>query len=174
MAVGPVSGALIMIPNPVPRRPERRRVPSAAGAALVLCLLSGPAAAADGTPGTDPEMNRVQQEIAGGFARGEADRIARLLSPKMKTYVACRMLAEADGYYGADQLRLLLQRLFRGRTTTSFRVVQPAASRNDGQAVMQAVWTFRDYGAAAADIRLAFTLALDAGAWRLREIRDRT
>ena len=173
MPVGPVSGAPIMNPSPATRRLERWRVLRAAGAALALCLLSGPVAA-DGAPGAEPELNRVQQEIAGGFTRGEADRIARLLSPKMKTYVACRVLAEADGYYGADQLRLLLQRLFRGRTTTSFRVVQQAAARPDGQAVMQAVWTFRDYGAAAADIRLAFTLALDAGAWRLREIRDLT
>ena len=163
-----------MIPNPVISRPERRRVPTAAGVALVLCLLSGGVTAADHAPGAEPEMSRLQQEIAAGFTGGEADRIARLLSPRMKTYVACRMLAEADGYYGADQLRLLLHRLFRGRTTTSVRVVQPAAARHDGQAVMQAVWTFRDYGAAAADIRLAFTLALDGGAWRLREIRDLT
>src|SRR5262245_4213188 len=155
MAVGSVSGAPIMIPSPATPRLERWRLPCAAGAALALWLPSAPLVAADAAPGTEPELNRVQQEIAGGFTRGEADRIARLLSPKMKTYVACRMLAEADGYYGADQLRLLLQRLFRGRTTTSFRVVQTAAARHDGQAVMQAVWTFRDYGAAAADIGLA-------------------
>jgi len=119
-------------------------------------------------------MRRLQDEIGIGFTRGEADHIARLLSSKMKTYVACRMLADADGYYGADQLRLLLRRLFRGRTTTGFRLVQAAAQRPDGQAVMQAIWTFRETGAAAADIRLAFTLAREAGAWRLREIRDLT
>jgi len=119
-------------------------------------------------------MHRLQDEIGIGFTNGEADRIARLLSPKMKSYVACRMLADADGYYGADQLLLLLRRLFRGRATTGFRVVQAAAQRPDGQAVMQAIWTFRESGAAAADIRLAFTLAREAGAWRLREIRDLT
>jgi len=116
----------------------------------------------------------LQEEIGIGFKQGEADRISVLLSPKMKTYVACRMLAEADGYYGSDQLRLLLRRLFRGRITASFRVVQAAVQRPDGQAVMQVIWTFRETGAAAADIRLSFTLAREAGAWRLREIRDLT
>lgn len=161
--------------SPIPRRnPRHRGRHRAAGLLLVLCLLPTAMFAAATAPSNEPEMRRLQEEIATGFQRGEADRIARLLSSKMKTYVACRMLAEADGYYGADQLRLLLRRLFRGRESVGFRTVQAASERPDGQAVMQAIWTFRESGAAAADIRLAFTLAREAGAWRLREIRDLT
>jgi hypothetical protein len=161
--------------SPILRRSARRSgLLRAAGALFALCLLPAAGVAADPRSSSEPEMRRLQEEIGIGFARGEADRIARLLSPKMKTYVACRMLADDDGYYGTDQLRLLLRRLFRGRATTGFRVVQSAAQRPDGQAVMQAIWTFRETGAAAADIRLAFTLAREAGAWRLREIRDLT
>lgn len=170
-----------MSPNRLPRRiPRPRGLFRVAAFALALGLVPdmagavGEPGAAGSAPPTEPEMRRLQGEIGAGFTQGEADRIARLLSPKMKTYVACRMLAEADGYYGADQLRLLLRRLFRGRVTTGFRVVQPAVQRPDGQAVMQAIWTFRESGAATADVRLAFTLAREAGAWRLREIRDLT
>jgi hypothetical protein len=162
-----------MTPSPAFHGSSRPRVLRAAGTAL-LCLFTAVATHADTGSSAEPQLGRLQEEIAGAFTRADADAIARLLSPKMKTYVACRMLAEADGYYGADQLRLLMRRLFRGRSTTGFRVVQPAAQRLDGQAVMQAVWTFRESGGAGADIRLSFSLAREGGAWRLREIRDLT
>lgn len=143
--------------------------------ALLLAALAAPARAAVDTeerPAVDPELLRHQSEIAAGFNGADADRVARLLSPRLKTYVACRLLAEADGYYGADQLKLLLRRLFRGRQTTGFTVVTPAGPRPDGQAVLQAIWAYRDAASPTGQLRLAFTLAREAGAWRLREIRD--
>ena len=142
---------------------------------LVLGLAAAPALAAPETgerPGVDPELLRHESEIMAGFSEADADRVARLLSPRLKTYVACHPLAREDGYYGADQLRLLLRRLFRGRETTGFKVVTQVSPRQDGQAVLQAIWSYRDAVSPTAQLHLAFTLAREAGAWRLREIRD--
>ena len=137
-----------------------------------LAVPARAAADAEARPAVDPEILHHQSEIAAGFNSADADRVARLLSPRLKTYVACRLLAEADGYYGSDQLKLLLRRLFRGRETTGFSVVTPAAPRPDGQAVLQAIWAYRDAASPTGQLHLAFTLAREAGAWRLREIRD--
>jgi hypothetical protein len=139
----------------------------------LLATVSARRAVAPEVPSTvDPELRRHQTELEAGFAAADADRIARLLSSRLKTYVACHTLAQEDGYYGADQLRLLLRRLFRGRETTGFKVVTEVTRRPDGQAVLQAIWSYRDTASLTAQVHLAFTLALESGAWRLREIRD--
>lgn len=144
--------------------------------ALLIASALGTNGAA-GTPeaarnGVDPELVRQQTEIEAAFTGSDADRVARLLSPRLKTYVACQSLAREDGYYGGDQLRILLRRLFRGRESTGFRVITAVTPRPDGQAVLQGVWSFRDATSPAAQMHLAFTLARDGDAWRLREIRD--
>jgi hypothetical protein len=142
---------------------------------VALLALGAPLRAAvvpEARPPADPEMERQQVEIAAGFTGADADRVARLLSPRLKTYVACHTLAPEDGYYGADQLRLLLRRLFRGRETTGFKVVSPVNRRPDGQAVLQAIWSYRDAASPTAQVHLAFTLTREGDAWRLREIRD--
>lgn len=153
-----------------PRRGVRAILALVSALALCPWIEAAPAPA---DPGGESEVRRLQEEIGAGFREGDADRIAALLSPKVKTYVACRLVADADGYYGADQLRLLLRRLFRGRETARFEVVQPAAPRAGEQAVLQALWSYRE-GGATATLRLAFTLARDTGTWRLREIRERS
>jgi hypothetical protein len=156
-----------------PGKPFGRRSLAVAGlVAICSCLLAAAPGAAPGPSGT--ELRHMEEEITAGFVGGDADRIARLLSPHMKTYVACRLVAEADGYYGSDQLRLLLRRLFRGRETVRFEVLQPAVPRAGGQASMQALWSFRDSGSTSPEVRLAFTLAPEGNVWRLREIRDLT
>jgi hypothetical protein len=167
-----LSSASNMMQSPAFRRFPRRRVLRAVGAAIALCLVPRPAGSVDPAPVHDAEIHRQKNEIETGFTHGEADRISRLLSQKMKTYVACRMIAEADGYYGPDQVRLLLHRLFRDRTTKEFKVDPTIVTGPGGQAVIRAEWTFRDSGTSTAAIRLAFTLSREAGPWRLREIRD--
>ncbi len=150
--------------------------PSPLVAALVaLVALGAPLGAAaepEERPPVDPELYRQQVEITSGFTGADADRVAHLLSPRLKTYVACHALAPEDGYYGADQLRLLLRRLFHGRETTGFKVVSPVNRRPDGQAVIQAIWSYRDAASPTEQVHLAFTLAREGDDWRLREIRD--
>ncbi|HUD70641.1 MAG TPA: hypothetical protein VMQ62_01660 [Dongiaceae bacterium] len=141
-------------------------------ALLALGASTGAAVEPEGPLPVDPELYRQQVEITAGFTGADADRVARLLSPRLKTYVACHALAPEDGYYGADQLRLLLRRLFRGRETTGFKLVSTVTRRPDGQAVLQAIWSYRDAASATAQFHLAFTLAHQGNGWRLREIRD--
>jgi hypothetical protein len=124
-------------------------------------------------PAREAGLEQIETLIAAGFRNGDADRLAEAFSRRIKTYVACAPLAAADGYYGADQMRLLLRRLFRGRETVSFRILEPAARRRpDGLAVLSALWTYRQRAASPAQVRLSFGLAPEAGAWRVREIRD--
>lgn len=153
-----------------------RRLTGIPALAVVISASLGPIFAAEPTderrPGADPELQRQEAEITAAFSAADADRVARLLSTHLKTYVACQALAREDGYYGADQLRFLLRRLFRGRESTGFKVITAVTVRADGQAVLQGIWTYRDVVSPAAQLHLAFTLARESGAWRLREIRD--
>lgn len=137
-----------------------------------LLAPAGTAAEPEPRPAVDPELLRHETEIVAGFSGADAERVARLLSPRLKTYVSCHSLAPEDGYYGTDQLRLFLRRLFSGRETTGFKVVTPVSPRPDGRAVLQAIWSYRDAASPNAQIHFGFTLAREAGAWRLREIRD--
>ena len=157
----------------------RARLPFSPSSLITLflalsALLAPGGAAAEPVPrpAVDLELLRHETEIVAGFSGADAERVARLLSPRLKTYVSCQALAREDGYYGTDQLRLFLRRLFRGRETTGFKVVTPVTPRPDGQAVLQAIWSYRDAASPNAQIHFAFTLGRDAGAWRLREIRD--
>ena len=144
---------------------------------LFISVVAPPARAADPgderAAGPDPGLVQVQQTLSTGFQQLNADLLASAFSRRIKTYVACALLASDDGYYGADQMRLLLRRLFRGRESVRFKLLEPAAhARPDGQAVVPALWVYREPGAPATEVRLSFSLAPEAGTWRVREIRD--
>lgn len=141
---------------------------------MLLSAVASPCAAADKPAETrDDGLTQIESLIASGFQKGDAERLAVAFSRRVKTYVACSPLATSDGYYGAEQIRLLLRRMFRGRETVSFRVLEPAARRRpDGMAVLSALWTYRDASAPLTQIRLSFGLGSESGSWRVREIRD--
>lgn len=120
----------------------------------------------------DAGLQRLETLITTGFRSGDDDRLAAAFSRRVKTYVACAPLATDDGYYGADQMRLLLRRMFRGKETVRFRILEPAARRPDGLAVISALWEYRDPTSALSQVRLSFGLAPEEGAWHVREIRD--
>jgi hypothetical protein len=140
-------------------------------ASLLLSTLAAPPAGAAGE--IDPALRAAQQQVTDAFVQGDEPRLSSTLSPKMKTYVACPLLGLGDGYYGADQMRLLLRRLFRDRETVRFRILQPTKGTGpDGSAVVMAVWSYREGGAPPTDARLTFTFAREGEAWRVREIRE--
>lgn len=121
----------------------------------------------------DPGLAHVQETIVRGFTTTNADLLATTISRRVKTYVASARLAADDGYYGADQVRLLLLRMFRGRETVGFRLLEPEVRpRADGVAVISAVWSYREAGSPPGDIRLSFSVGPESGLWRVREIRD--
>ena len=132
------------------------------------------AAAEAGSAGTTEAGLKIAQEsIAQAFQEGNADRLAALFSRRIKTYVAWSPLAADDGYYGADQIRLLLRRLFRGCETVRFRLLEPVSqARPDGVAVVPAAWVFRRDGSTPTEVRISLRLGPESGAWRVREIRD--
>jgi hypothetical protein len=141
---------------------------------LVACALAAaalhPSAAA--APGED-RLQRLQDAIAAGFTRADAGQMETVFSVRMKTYVACAPLGVEDGYYGADQMQILLRRLFRGRSTERFQILErDERARADGLAVVTALWSYRQAGSPPAEIRFAFTIAPEADAWHVREIRD--
>jgi hypothetical protein len=139
-------------------------------ASLLLTTLAAPPA---GAGELDPAFRAVQQQVTDAFVQADASRLSSTLSPKMKTYVACPLLGLGDGYYGADQMRLLFRRLFRDRETVRFRILQPTKGTGpDGSAVVMAAWSYREGGAPPAEARLTFTLAREGEAWRVREIRE--
>ena len=136
----------------------------------LLWLLAAPAAPA---AVVDPGLAATERLVADAFNRADADRLAATLSPKSKTYVACGALGVGDGYYGTDQMRILLRRLFRDRETIRFKALPPPMTpRPDGTAVAMVAWTYRDAGSPRADARLALSFAREPEGWRLREIRD--
>jgi hypothetical protein len=132
----------------------------------------GDAPDGDGKP-REAGLEQIENLIVASFETTDADRLATAFSRRVKTYVAYAPLADADGYYGADQMRLLLRRMFRGRETVRFRILEPAARRRpDGLAVLTAVWAFRESSAPVTQARLSFGLGPEGGSWRVREIRD--
>jgi len=138
--------------------------------ATLWLLAAAPAAAA---PPPDPGLVSSERRVADAFNRADADRLAAALSQRLKTYVACAALGVGDGYYGSDQMRILLRRLFRDRETVRFRALPPPmAPRADGTAVAMVAWSYRDAGSPPAEARLALSFAREPDGWRLREIRD--
>lgn len=142
---------------------------------MVLFAVLWLTAAAAGPPAAapDPGLTASERQVADAFNRADADRLAAALSQRLKTYVACGALGVGDGYYGADQMRILLRRLFRDRETVRFRALPPPMTpRPDGTAVAMVAWTYRDAGSPPAEARLALSFAREPDGWRLREIRD--
>jgi hypothetical protein len=140
-------------------------------ASLLLFALAAPSPAS--AAAQDPALRQAQQQVTDAFVQADAQHLSSTLSPHMKTYVACPLLGLGDGYYGADQMHLLLRRLFHDRETVRFRILQPTKGTGpDGSAVVMAVWSYREAGAPPSEARLTFTFAREGEAWRVREIRE--
>ena len=141
-------------------------------AVLVSARSPGATAGEQGEGREAPPFEAVRDPIRAAFARGDADRLRPVLSRRTKTYVSLEETGAPDGYYGADQLILLFRRMFAGLTTVRLSFGDPAEGpRPDGQAALTAQWIHRRDTGGRSETRLAFILALEAGAWRIREIR---
>jgi hypothetical protein len=129
-------------------------------------------------PGADKEkppspLAELHQQVERAFVRCDAALLRPVLSRRSKTFVASRALAPADGYYGADQLLLLFERLFEGRTTVRFTALSPDPKpRRDGRASLPIRWTSIGSDRSRSEISLALILAREGTDWKIREIRD--
>src|SRR5262245_42990611 len=79
---------------------------------LLLLAIGAFAASADAPDGAgvprEAGLEQIESLIVASFEKSDADRLATAFSRRVKTYVAYAPLADADGYYGADQMRLML------------------------------------------------------------------
>ncbi|PYS96244.1 MAG: hypothetical protein DMF50_05375 [Acidobacteria bacterium] len=164
-----------------------------AGPALLLALLFAGLDAPPGSgqvrppvtsPPASPRPRRPGDEAAEGlhkaaetlekaFTRGDARDLRGLLPRRLKTYVSSRALAIADGYYGSDQVLLILRRIFERRVTLRFAPLEAETRpRARARATFSALWVFRDEDAPASEARITFVFAPEGSAWTIREIRD--
>jgi len=157
---------------------------AALGAALVV-LCAGPAplqAKANGRPAPasttaepthDDYPTRLHAAIESAFARCDPSPLRTAFSPRVKTHLASPVFEIPAGYYGADQILLMLRRWFAGRTTMRFRLDPlESAHRADGRHIVAARWQYREEGSSRSNVRLLFTLAPEGPVWYIREIRE--
>jgi len=142
-------------------------------AVVALPALSFPPAfAAEETPTPTP-VAKLSARVERAFTRCDAAQLRPVLPRKVKMLVATRALAPSDGYYGADQLLILFERLFDGRTTIGFRAISSdPKTRRDGRASLQIRWISSDSGESRSEISLTLILVKEGTDWQIREIRD--
>ena len=139
---------------------------------LLLALSLAPARAAEETPPPSP-LAKLHARVERAFGRCDAGILRPLLSRRVKTFVDSRVLAPSDGYYGADQLLLLFERLFERRTTISFTALSADLKpRRDGRARLPIRWISREGGSSRNEISLTLILDTEGATWHIREIRD--
>jgi len=142
-------------------------------ATMVGLELSPPQAlAAEETTPPSPLM-KLQAQVERAFGRCDAAMLRPILSRRFKTLVATRVLAPSDGYYAADQLLILFERLFEGRTTVRFKAISADSKpRGDGRASLPIRWISSDGGQSHTEVTFVLMLARYDGDWQIREIRD--
>jgi len=155
-------------------------VPGAATFALCALLVAAPVAgvaASGGSPEEDPErdagLGDLSEAIESAFRLCDVEPLRTAFSRNVKTLLSSRTLGVRQGYYGADQVLLILRRGFRSRTTVRFKL----GDRDDAvpqseRRLLSARWLYRDEGDSKSEARLSFTLARDGPAWHIREIRE--
>ena len=107
------------------------------------------------------------------FREGRVSLLRQLVSPEKKTYLSSPGLDFEDGYYSGDQVVLLIQEVFRFRTTVKFSFLKgadPPAEASRVQTVAR--WTYRQGKSKDRTVQLAFTLIRRDGGWLLKEIRE--
>lgn len=161
-----------------PMSQNSRRFSGAARASLAataLCAffpVASALAAEEEKPPASP-LAELHERVERAFVRCDAAQLRPILSRRVKTFVASRALTPAEGYYGADQLLLLFERLFEGRTTIRFRAITPDPKlRRDGRASLPIRWISRASGQPPSEISLALILVMEGADWQIREIRD--
>lgn len=139
---------------------------------VLLAVSITPALSAEETPTPTP-LAKLHARVERAFSRCDAAQLRPILSRKVKMLVATRSLAPSDGYYGADQLLILFERLFEGRTTIGFKALSTdPKTRRDGRANLPIRWISSDSGESRSELSLTLILAKEGTDWQIREIRD--
>lgn len=151
--------------------PSTRSLPRAVlfGTALIVWC----AALAAAPAGRDDALKKLHASIETAFAHCDPAPLQAAFSPRLKTYLSSPALDVAAGYYGADQVLLILRRWLTGRTTLRFHLGElEKTDQERGRQVIRARWQHRAEGSSRSEVRLSFTLAPEGPAWFIREIRE--
>jgi hypothetical protein len=149
------------------------------GAALAALLITSevPSRAGDektAAPSPSPDdpagLEPLRATLETVFVRGDPGPLRPYLPRRARIYVAAGVLDVADGYYGADQIAMILRRLFDGRATLRFSLLPPEGDAGPGLR-LPARWVYRQAGTKT-ERRIAFTVVAEGTAWHLREIRE--
>jgi hypothetical protein len=159
-----VLAAILALSSPVPARARASQDPPRAGA-------RGQDDAAEAR--REERVAAIQRSIERAFVRCDVSPLKEFLARRVKIFVSAGALGISDGYYGADQLLLLVQRMFDRRSTVRFTLLPVGSrARAGGQARVPALWLYREEGSLESEVRISFTLAPEGGHWSIREIRE--
>jgi hypothetical protein len=165
----------------VTRSPSDTAIPGAAAFLLCTLLAAGPAPDITASPGNsaeentdhDPRLKQLRDTIETAFRHCDAAPLGNAFSRGVKSYLSSRALGVRQGYYGADQVLMILRRSFKGRSTVRFKLGdQDELVPQGGRRLVTARWLYRDESGPKLDARLSFTLRREGAVWHIREIRE--
>ena len=149
-------------------KPFRRRVCRAACAVTVLLLSAFPSLSAPDTSDSSP-----LEVLARMFREEDPGRIRQIAPKAEKILMDSESLGFPHGYYSVDQVCLVLETVFRSRSTLQFNFLKGAGTPEPtSRIVAVGRWMFRTERSREKSAQIAFTLVRRNGGWTLKELRD--
>jgi hypothetical protein len=144
---------------------------------LVFFAAGRPLAASEAA-GEDAVIRPPLMAIATAFRALQPEGLTPLLPPESKVFMAMESFQGSAGYYGRDQVYLILQKAFRDLKTVRFEIQlqrnsSKAGSGGSGQvAHCVGTWTYSRRESPEVTTRLHFLLTSRDGKWSLIQIRE--
>ena len=154
---------MVLLDSAPPRVSRRWRLPAVA---VFLLAVSVPSAA------QEPAGNPLEA-LEMMFREGDPGRIRQLAGKGEKILMDSETLGFSHGYYSVDQVCLVLQSIFRSRSTLKFNFLKGASPPEQPTRVIAVGrWKFRTGRSREQTAQIAFTLVRKDGGWILKELRD--
>jgi hypothetical protein len=148
-----------------PRRVFRRR---RLGAVAIFLWAASFALAAQEPPSGNP-----LEPLERMFREGDPGRIRQVAGKGEKILMDSETLGFPHGYYSVDQVCLVLQTIFRSRSTLQFNFLKGGdPPEQPSRIIAVGRWRFRTGRSREQTAQIAFTLVQRDGGWILKELRD--
>lgn len=107
------------------------------------------------------------------FREGDPGRIRQVAAKGEKILMDSGTLGFPHGYYSIDQVCLVLQSIFRSRSTLQFNFLKGGNPPEQPERIIAVGrWKFRTGRSREQTAQIAFTLVRRDGGWILKELRD--
>lgn len=107
------------------------------------------------------------------FREGEPGWIRQVTGKGEKILIDSETLGFPHGYYSVDQVCLVLQSIFRSRSTVQFNFLKGGnPPEQPARIIAVGRWKFRMGRSREQTAQIAFTLVRRDGGWILKELRD--